>query len=562
MDLLKGLIFVPKEKRSEVVNENLENKKRKHDRKSDDQKKKKDKRKEKPKKEKKSHNHKLKSSSYQSDTSSDDDDADNKDFSKYENEIADLKDEDKILDGSTSRMNWMESSTIAVAPSSGSMLQKGGIEKSIQQKSNFLDLIGSLSKPEKTVEKETAVESKGSDSLNSSHSTEMVINVEKVEEMKMDLSSSSNRKSDSDKDNTSMTGNQSMAALLRARLKGTKGSLKGETSASSSSSSSHEEVVFGGEEWMKTQINNKMRKINNNDSKQQAETDRLAMKADAAKGSRNGKLKQSNSGSESYEKIDLKSLIAAERLGGDDMDEIFRENVLRLGDRYTGTELAGSGAFGNGDAAGMDEEADIDMKLFQRQDSWLTDNAVSQKQMSKAVSQHKKQQATVAKCEACVESSYFRNHLTLSRGQYSMLRLKVGAGNLGKLHCVITPINHVESLLKCDEEVAVEVQRYKSCLRRMFEREGQAVLFLETALRFGKKPHAFIDVVPIPLGYEGETRMCFKEAFSTGDVEWAQHKKVIDLTVARPLDKAIPKQVILLQLCICYSILSVAFIDL
>jgi hypothetical protein len=544
MNLLKGLIFVPKEQRSEAVNENLENKKRKHDRKSDDQKKK-SKKEKKPKKEKKNHKHKLKDSSYQSDTSSDDDDADHKDFSKYENEIADLKDEDKILDGNKSRMNWMESSTIAVAPSSGSLLQKGGIEKTIQQKSSFLNLIGSLSKKEETIEKELVVEKKILDISDFSRTSKNIVNTVKDEEMKKDLSSSSNRKSDLDKETTSMTTNQSMAALLRARLKGTKGSLKGETSASSSSSSIHEEVVFGGEEWMKTQINNKMRKITNSgvNLKQQAETDRQAMKADAAKGSRNGKLKQSSSGNESYENIDLKSLIAAERLGGDDMDEIFRENVLRLGDRYTGTELAGSGAFGNGDAAGMDEEVDIDMKLFQRQDSWLTDNAISQKQMSKAVSQHKKQQATVARCETCVESTTFKNHLTLSRGNHCMLRLKVGSGSLGKFHCIITPINHVESLLKCDEEVGIEVQRYKSCLYRMFEREGQAVLFLETALRFGKKPHAFIDVVPIPLGYEGETRMCFKEAFSTGDVEWAQHKKVIDLTVARPLAKAIPKQV-------------------
>eukprot|EP01034_Spumella_vulgaris_P033195 gene33195-40962_t len=51
----------------------------------------------------------------------------------------------------------------------------------------------------------------------------------------------------------------------------------------------------------------------------------------------------------------------------DDMDAVYAENVIRMGEKYQGNELGGSGAFGNGDRAGHDEEGEIDMKMFKRQ---------------------------------------------------------------------------------------------------------------------------------------------------------------------------------------------------
>jgi hypothetical protein len=38
-----------------------------------------------------------------------------------------------------------------------------------------------------------------------------------------------------------------------------------------------------------------------------------------------------------------------EKVGGEDIDDVFAQNVLRMGGNYKGTELGGSGAFGNGD---------------------------------------------------------------------------------------------------------------------------------------------------------------------------------------------------------------------
>ena len=49
-----------------------------------------------------------------------------------------------------------------------------------------------------------------------------------------------------------------------------------------------------------------------------------------------------------------------EKTETENMDDIYRDNILRLGGRYKGTENSTKGAYGNGDRAGMDEENDID----------------------------------------------------------------------------------------------------------------------------------------------------------------------------------------------------------
>ena len=86
----------------------------------------------------------------------------------------------------------------------------------------------------------------------------------------------------------------------------------------------------------------------------------------------------------------------------------------------------------------------------------------------------------------------------------------------------------------------IELQKFKSCLRRMFDARGLSVLFLESAVSFGRQPHAVIDVVPIETGMEQDAQMFFREALMSADEEWNQHKKVIDLTHDRPLRRAVP----------------------
>lgn len=123
------------------------------------------------------------------------------------------------------------------------------------------------------------------------------------------------------------------------------------------------------------------------------------------------------------------------------------------------------------------------MKLFQRQDNYLTNIVSSQKQMDKILADNKKNKDIISKCNLCIENNVYKKHLIISKGTHTILRLKTGASCLAKYHCIIQPIGHVNSILICEEEVEVEIQRYKNCLVRMFEKIGFSLLFLESAIR-------------------------------------------------------------------------------
>jgi diadenosine tetraphosphate (Ap4A) HIT family hydrolase len=283
--------------------------------------------------------------------------------------------------------------------------------------------------------------------------------------------------------------------------------------------------------------------------------------------------------------LDVHALKSRERAGGEDIDEVFRDNILRLGERYKGTEMGGKGAFGNGDKAGMDEEGEIDMKMFLRKEQSQAD--ALQKEAQRAMKSQQQLRKVVESCRRCTESRTFLRAALISAGENAVLRVKIDPDALVEGHLEIVPVSHVSSILQCDEETQKEIERFQSCLRRMYEAQGKGVLFIETAVHFHSRPHALIDVIPIERGMEDEASMFFKEvssalcfccrqtlglcvlfcpcqrsrplrmillmtmihlhipqpdvqAFFSCDEEWAQHKKIIDLSRARPLKRAVP----------------------
>lgn len=207
--------------------------------------------------------------------------------------------------------------------------------------------------------------------------------------------------------------------------------------------------------------------------------------------------------------LDINTLKSREKAGGEDIDDIYRDNVLRMGERYMGTELGGKGAFGNGDKAGMDEEGEIDMRMFQRKEQSQAD--ALQREANKAIKSQQQLRRAVENCRRCTESKVFHRSCVISTGENAYLRLKMDPDVLVEGHLEIVPISHVSSILQSDEETQVEIERFQSCLRRMYETQGKGVLFLETAVHFHSRPHAHIEVIPVEQGMEAEASMFFKE---------------------------------------------------
>ena len=530
MSLLKGIVFIPREKVASSDSLIITDKKR---RSGDHSKSKKG---EREKKHKKKHTHEHnRGKERRVDVSSDEDDCDYKDFSKYDDEIKLIESQENLK---VRNDNEEEDRTYSISLPSGTADDRGPAQVSLsssskQIKSKFLSLTESLNSA--TVEREGTSESSitknasGSEYRMVADLSQSVVNCkgafiaanseeyfsDSAENYSSEFSTQENaletavaHSSTSKSNGMIPPSNQSIAELFRAKLKKTKGTLK-----SGIISVQDTVIVELDEQSMRNQFIDKIR-----EREVDARHDSMITKRRSTNSIDDGALLKDYPSN----RLALIKLIKHEKFVSNDMDENFRDNVLRLGKNYQGTELGSSGAFGNGTLTGIDEEEDIDMKLFENKHENLQ-KVLSKKEILKSIGGSKRNTDTDVeklderkkdifnRCQHCNGSEAYRSHLTVSRGEHTQLRLKTGPHTLGYGHCMITPIVHTSSFLKCEEEVDVEVSRYKSCLRRMFERNGQAVLFLESALRFGRHPHACIDVVPVPLGTESEARMCFRE---------------------------------------------------
>lgn len=67
------------------------------------------------------------------------------------------------------------------------------------------------------------------------------------------------------------------------------------------------------------------------------------------------------------------------------------------------------------------------------------------------------------------------------------------------------------------------------------------MLCFESAVHFHRRPHTILDVVPLDAHQQVDAVMSFREAFVSAGEEWAQHKKLIDITPERPLTRAVPR---------------------
>lgn len=92
----------------------------------------------------------------------------------------------------------------------------------------------------------------------------------------------------------------------------------------------------------------------------------------------------------------------------------------------------------------------------------------------------------------------------------------------------IVPIQHRTNLLECDDDEWEEIRNFMKSLTRLYHDQGRDVIFYENAAFPNRKPHAALNVVPLPYSLGETAPAFFKEAFLTAEDEWSQHKKIID----------------------------------
>ncbi|XP_078684513.1 CWF19-like protein 2 [Branchiostoma floridae x Branchiostoma belcheri] len=157
-----------------------------------------------------------------------------------------------------------------------------------------------------------------------------------------------------------------------------------------------------------------------------------------------------------------------------------------------------------------------------------------------AMAEHRRQATRLDKCRFCFENPEVPKHLIIAIGKKVYLTLP-SLKSLTEGHCLLVPMQHVNSGTTMDEDVWAEIQAFRRCLVQMFQSdEDQDCVFMETAMRLNQFRHTAIECVPLPRELGDMAPIYFKKAIMEADVEWAQNKRLIDLK-GRDVRKAVPK---------------------
>lgn len=157
----------------------------------------------------------------------------------------------------------------------------------------------------------------------------------------------------------------------------------------------------------------------------------------------------------------------------------------------------------------------------------------------KAIQEHKHMSKALEKCRYCLESHEMKKHLIIAIGIRAYLCLPPYQ-SLTEGHCLIVPQAHVACGTLLDEDVWLEVQVFRKGLTKMFEEMGKDTVFMETAVAFRHHPHAVIECIPVPMDVGNLAPMYFKKAIMECESEWAQNKKLVDLS-KKGLRNSIPR---------------------
>ena len=131
----------------------------------------------------------------------------------------------------------------------------------------------------------------------------------------------------------------------------------------------------------------------------------------------------------------IQEMVKEESSNKNSMDDVFANNILRLGSRYKGKELK------SGDKAGADEEEDVDLSLYnETTKNRLTSVAVYEREKSRQLATHQIQQNISSKCWWWMSSSSFQKHLLLSLGDHLSLILTPPNIALVPNQCYLVPL--------------------------------------------------------------------------------------------------------------------------
>ena len=224
-------------------------------------------------------------------------------------------------------------------------------------------------------------------------------------------------------------------------------------------------------------------------------------------------------------------------------DEVYARNITKMGGNYKGGELGGGGAPG-GDT-GFDEEDQVDMTLFVDKGEKLSALGNWERDKQAAVREQVLAGKISSRCWWWVESDSFDKSFLVGLGDHVTLTLVPTHLQLLKNSLLLTPVTHALSLVEAGEEAWQELRKFKSSIRRMFEANGKAVIFMETSLQSLGGDQCKLECIPVKRSKTLDAPMYFSSAMNeTLDEFKATHSKIIKVGAKhqrKSMQYAVPK---------------------
>ncbi|XP_035824397.1 CWF19-like protein 1 [Aplysia californica] len=127
-------------------------------------------------------------------------------------------------------------------------------------------------------------------------------------------------------------------------------------------------------------------------------------------------------------------------------------------------------------------------------------------------------------CWFCLGSPEVEKHLVVSVSDMAYLAL--AKGGLVDDHVLILPVHHHQSSVSCPEDVLQQIDKYKTCLRKMFKSQGKSIVFFERNFR---TQHLQIQAVPIPQDSVQDIKDTFMTCAEAEKIELAEIPKFSDI---------------------------------
>lgn len=143
-------------------------------------------------------------------------------------------------------------------------------------------------------------------------------------------------------------------------------------------------------------------------------------------------------------------------------------------------------------------------------------------------SQAKRLASILDRCQLCIENDNCCDMLSMGDKVYLTLQPDP---SIAKYSVMITPINHVQNTIQCDEDEWDEIRNYMISLSKFYYAKlNKSVIFYESSVY--KHNHASIVAVPIPMALSATIQGFFKQAILEHSSELEQHHNALIDTAA------------------------------